>query len=214
MRWFHTIVRVQLIIIPVVVFALSTTTASSVLAEQFTIDLPQLEQGYSNEYTYTESSAEVPINLGTSLAALSSVQLELSLGGLVGTQQSIPPGTFQSAPPTLEAFMNVGAPPALQWEQTFTANSNGMFSPTMTFYGGGNTPNWSFLQGGVTDIQFDFSTYPLNYGFYWQGYPWINVYTATLVIDATPTPEPSLIGLLAMGTVSAIGYRSWLRRRA
>ncbi len=210
MRWFRKIVRVGILVAPVVVFALSTALSSSVLAAQFTINLPQLDQNY----TYGQPSADVPFNLGTSLAALYSVQLELDGTDAVGTVGffEIPP-SYESYPGSWAAIMNASAPISLQWWQGYTGSSSGPFTTTLTFFGGGNTPNWSFLQGGVADIEFGV-TAALPANMYWVTYPSIDVTSATLVISATPTPEPSTIGLLAMGIVVAIGYRSWRRRPA
>ena len=167
----------------VVMLILSGTTSSVVLADIFRIDLPQLENGYQ----YGQSSVVVPINLGTPLLGLDSIQIELSGEHTAGWWEDM---VFNYAGPLggiLSAGMDLTSPYSWDWSGEYSGGGNGPFTATITLHRNGGGSDWSFLRDGVTDLTLTHSELRgIGGGFTTP--PSFNLTHVALVINATPMP--------------------------
>ena len=191
----------------VMLLILSNTTSSLVLADVFRIDLPQLERGYPYGY----SPAAVPINLGTPLANLVSIQLELS-GTHTNGWWETSFGTSGPEAGLLAASMDSASPSSLQWKGTYDGAADGPFTATMTLQGAGSPPDWSFLQDGITDLTLAQGQTILPPFSQLVTAPYFALTAVTLVVNATPAPVPEPSALVLIGIV-AIGLAAYAWRR-
>jgi hypothetical protein len=212
MKWLYSKVVVRMVAFVAVLLFFSCETPSSAMANLFRIELPQLEGSYS----YGQSSAIVPINLGTPLTDLKNIQLELSgvhnsgwwVGDMVEDLYEGPRGGFLYARMDSESTWSLHTWPS-QWIGHYNGNGDGSFTATMTLSRLGGGSDWSFLRDGVTDLTF---IHDVQGG--WGSFttqPSFNFTDVTLVVDATPIPEPSTLTLLGMGAISLIFF--WRRRK-
>jgi hypothetical protein len=180
-----------------------TLTVAS--AEEFRIDLPQMETIYS----YGWSSPTVPINLGTPLADLASIQLELAGTHTDGWKSDIYGSGADGG--LLLATMDSASPLGSPWKGSYEGSGTGAFTATMTLHRSGGGSDWSFLQDGITDLRLENALLLFPGGGTMVTPPYFSLTNATLVVNATPTPEPSALVLLFVSAVALIAHA--VRRR-
>lgn len=199
-------------IVGVLVVLMHLASAGLARASVFRIDFPSLERTYA----YGDASPVVPINLGTRLRALSSIQVELqgvnTMGYWVDSWDPSGPKSGQ-----LHEEMNRGNP----WETEYVAPADGPFATTASLYRVGGGTDWSFLADGITD----FYVWNVPLGdlfvrseplggvdfFYFTTPPSYTLTHVAVVIDATPLPEPGACAILCLGAVILASRRK--RRR-
>ncbi len=196
----------------VTVVAASLTLLICVTAAQaveYRIDLTALEGFYS----YTQSDGPVTVDLGTTLIALESIELELVginaqgfwSGGL------LMPDTWKSG--LLDVAMDSASSYPDQWGGGFQADADGAFTTTLSLHRSGGGSDWSFLADGITDLtisnsvlaSFDGGGFSLSDLV--AGRPSYNLTDVVLVINATPIPEPATLSLLAVGSFAVLRRR-------
>lgn len=188
-------------------------TSPVVLGDVFRIDLPQLERSYS----YQDWSDYVPVDLGTPLANLASIQLELSGSNSPGWNVGSAENPTYEGPVGgyLGAWMDSASPALSKWSGEYSGQeSGGPFTAVLSLQQRFLLPwldsDWSFLKDGVTDLAIS-NELILVIGSL-TSTPSFELTHVALVIDATPIPEPSTLVLLGAGAASLFAY-DWRRRR-
>jgi hypothetical protein len=198
-RWWHAV--------PLLLIVFHCLTSTTLLAKEFRIDLPELK----GTCQYGRLSTVVPVDLGTPLVDVSAIKLELSgshtagwwVGDMVEDHYVGPKGGM------IEATMDSASSFPSQWSCSYNGQGNGSFVTTLILHQNEGVSDWSFLRDGVTDLTLQNS--PL---IGWGGFttpPSFDLAGVTLLIEATPVPEPCTVVILGFGAFGVLAHI--LRRR-
>lgn len=179
------------------------------VADEFRIDLPELER----PYLYGERSPAVPVDLATPLLALESIKVELAgthtmgwwVGDMVEDFWLGPKGGW------LILKMDSGSSSGRQWKASYRGWSTGLFTVTVPLHRAGGGSDWSFLEDGTTDL-----TVLHDFQVGWGGFttdPLFDLTDVAVVINATPVPEPATLAALLAGAMVLLRRRAGKRRR-
>ena len=172
------------------------------VADEFRIDLPDLER----PYLYGERSPAVPIDLGTPLLALEGIEVELAgthiegwwVGDMVEDFYVGPRGGW------LILKMDSASLPGRGWKASYQGWATGPFIVTLPLHRAGGGSDWSFLEDGTTDLAV---IHDFQVG--WGGFttdPLFDLTDVAVVINATPVRPGDVNG---DGYVDGLDYVVW-----
>jgi hypothetical protein len=175
-------------------------------AEQFRVELPQLEK----EIKYGESIT-VPVDFGLPLVNVKSIEVELSGsqtdGWWVNNGAEGPPwegpvsGILSATANSTDDFFS-------QWTQSYNAQGTGAFSATLSLTRIGGGLDATFLADGITDLLLQSEGgFSGGGGGSFVTPPVFTLTTVAMVVTTVPVPEPST-GALAVAVAAGFLLRA------
>ncbi len=164
-------------------------------AEEYRLSFPEL----TGTYAYGQLSPVVSVDLGTELISLESIELELVGTHAQGYWQGDMVEDMYAGPKggAMATKVNTTGGPGDPWTGGMSGAPTGPFDTTLTLHRSGGGADWEFLEDGTTDLQLKHDSLA-GFGMFTM-LPTFDLTDVTLVVNATPVPEPVTLCLFAVG---------------